>query len=94
MMQTITHHDAVASLSEARSATGAAHAAGIRVQMHQLVQQRVIAGTVANATLALLGIAPCGTGSSSARRCRSPSCSAPTTRNMHNRTLPGSSWPR
>jgi hypothetical protein len=60
MMQTttITHHDAVASLNEALAAAEAAHPAGIRMQMRHLVQQRVIAGTVANATLARLGIAP------------------------------------
>ena len=60
MIQTITtttHHDATASLNEALAAD-AAHSAGIRMHMRYLVQQRVIAGTVANATLTRLGIAP------------------------------------
>ena len=55
---TTTHHDAVASLNEVLAADEAAHRAGIRMHVRQLVQQRVIAGTVANATLIRLGIAP------------------------------------
>ena len=60
MIQTITttHHDATASLNEALTAAEAAHPAEIRMHMRHLVQQRVIAGTVANATLTRLGITP------------------------------------
>jgi hypothetical protein len=60
MIQTIAtaHHDAVALLNEVLAAAQAAHRAGIRMHMRHLVQQRVIAGTVANATLTRLGMTP------------------------------------
>lgn len=60
MMPTITttDHDATALLNEVLAAAEASHRAGIRMHMRHLVQQRMIAGTVANATLTRLGIAP------------------------------------